>query len=67
MNQNSNYCKYCERQFHSKCAKDVHEPTCEFFFRTKREKDAEDDYIEKLIEYPTSRFSKYSRSILFTK
>ena len=26
-----------------------------------------DDYIEKLIEYPTSRFSKYSRSILFTK
>lgn len=48
MNQNSNYCKYCERQFNSKCAKDVHEPTCEFFFRTKREKDAEDDYIEKL-------------------
>ena len=29
--------------------------------------DVNDDYIEKLIEYPTSRFSKYSRSILFTK
>lgn len=27
----------------------------------------EDDYIEKIIEYPTSRFSKYSRSILYTK
>jgi len=26
-----------------------------------------DDYIEKIIEYPTSRFSKYSRSILYTK
>jgi len=29
--------------------------------------DVNDDYIEKLIEYPISRFSKYSRSILFTK
>ena len=26
-----------------------------------------DDYIEKIIGYPTSRFSKYSRSILYTK
>ena len=26
-----------------------------------------DDYIEKIIEYPISRFSKYSRSILYTK
>lgn len=26
-----------------------------------------DDYIEKIIEYPTSRFSKYSRSILYTR
>ncbi|MDC0454810.1 VTC domain-containing protein [Candidatus Pelagibacter sp.] len=26
-----------------------------------------DDYIEKIIDYPTSRFSKYSRSILYTK
>ena len=24
----------------------------------------DDDYIEKLIEYPTSRFSKYSRGIM---
>ena len=27
----------------------------------------DDDYIEKLIEYPTSRFSKYSRGILHTE
>ncbi len=26
-----------------------------------------DDYIEKIIGFPTTRFSKYSRSILFTK
>ena len=26
-----------------------------------------DDYIEKIIEYPISRFSKYSRSILYKK
>ena len=26
-----------------------------------------DDYIEKIIDYPTSIFSKYSRSILYTK
>ena len=29
--------------------------------------ETDDDYIEKIIEYPTSRFSKYSRSILYTK
>ena len=27
----------------------------------------DDDYIEKLIKYPTSRFSKYSRGIIQTE
>ena len=26
--------------------------------------DTEDDYIEKIVPYPTARFSKYSRSLL---
>ena len=27
----------------------------------------DEDYIQKLIEYPTSRFSKYSRGIIHTE
>ncbi len=33
----------------------------------KANQETNDDYIEKIIGFPTSRFSKYSRSILFTK
>ena len=33
----------------------------------KANHETNDDYIEKIIGFPTTRFSKYSRSILFTK
>ena len=33
----------------------------------KTNHETHDDYIEKIIGFPTTRFSKYSRSILFTK
>jgi len=48
MNQTANFCKYCNKYFHFKDLYDQHEITCEFIFRTRRQKDREDDYIEKL-------------------
>ena len=48
MNQTANFCKYCNKYFHFKDLYDQHEITCEFMFRTRRQKDREDDYIEKL-------------------
>ena len=46
--QTANFCKYCNKYFHFKDLYDQHEITCEFMFRTRRQKDREDDYIEKL-------------------
>ena len=48
MNKTTNFCKYCNKYFHFKDLYDQHEIACEFMFRSKRQKDREDDYIEKL-------------------
>lgn len=48
MNQTTNFCKYCNKYFHFKDLYDQHVITCEYFYRSKRQKDREDDYIEKL-------------------
>jgi|TARA_B100001287_G_scaffold138453_2_gene116591 hypothetical protein len=48
MNQTANFCKYCNKYFHFKDLYDQHVITCEYFYRSKRQKDREDDYIEKL-------------------
>tara|TARA_B100001057_G_scaffold499733_1_gene611496 strand:- start:428 stop:1027 length:600 start_codon:yes stop_codon:yes gene_type:complete len=39
----------------------------ECVMEVKSDFNTDDDYIEKLIEYPTTRFSKYSRGILHTE
>lgn len=41
-----NYCKFCNRNFRYKDLFDQHEPTCEFFFRSERERDRESDSNE---------------------
>lgn len=43
-----NYCKYCNKYFHFKDLFDQHVVTCEYFYRSKRQKERELDSIEIL-------------------
>lgn len=48
MNSHTNYCKYCDKYFHYKDSYDLHIPTCEFFYRSKRQIDRNGDCSERL-------------------
>ena len=48
MNTHVNYCKYCTKYFHYKDSYNLHIPTCEFFYRSKRQIDRNDDCSERL-------------------
>ncbi len=58
-----NKIKYVNLQSNHKLVK--YEKEC--VMEVKSDFKIDDDYIEKLIEYPTSRFSKYSRGIMQTQ
>lgn len=45
---NNNFCMYCNRHFHFKDLYDQHVTTCEFFYRTRRQKDRDADLHEQL-------------------
>ena len=45
---NANYCKYCNKYFHYKDLFDQHTVTCEFFYRSRRQKDRQMDSNESL-------------------
>tara|TARA_B100002019_G_C21216266_1_gene572200 strand:- start:60 stop:821 length:762 start_codon:yes stop_codon:yes gene_type:complete len=44
----SNYCKYCNKYFHYKDLFDQHVITCEYFYRSRRQKDREIESFETL-------------------
>ena len=48
MNQNRFNCIYCDRYFHFKDLFDNHRPTCEFFYRSKKERIHSIESIETL-------------------
>ena len=52
------------RHLRSNLAKTFMDPEC--VMEVKVPMSCTDDYIESLINYPTSRFSKYSRGLLFS-
>ena len=58
-----NEIRYKNLQYNHQLIK--HETEC--VMEVKSDFKIDDDYIEKLIEYPTSRFSKYSRGIMQIK
>lgn len=46
MIRNTHKCNFCEREFHYKELYDNHQPICEYFYKSKREKQKEDEKIE---------------------
>lgn len=43
-----NYCKYCDKYFHFKDLYDQHVITCEYFHRSRRQRERQEDAIETL-------------------
>lgn len=62
----SNYCKYCNKYFHYKDLFDQHVVTCEFFYRSRRQKDRDLDSIETLPS-PQEQFKLIQHLLLKVK
>lgn len=72
----TNYCKYCDKYFHFKDLYDQHIITCEYFYRSRRQRDRESDVIEtlpspqeqfKLIQHMALQINKLEHEVIKLK